>query len=73
VRRPDFGAPAIDLVERPRQQERHFLLAETAMRAQAVSRQLAQIVILPPRADICRVIATLAQGQNRLRISFSSQ
>jgi hypothetical protein len=27
------------------------LLVETAMRAQAVSRQLARIVILPPRAD----------------------
>src|SRR6516225_7605084 len=46
-----FRALAILCGERPRQQKRHLLFAEPAMRTQPMSRQLGEIVILPARAD----------------------
>lgn len=51
VQRPVFGAPAIRRVEWPREQERHPLFSETAMRAKTMPRQSAEIVILSARPD----------------------
>src|SRR3974390_653677 len=51
VQRPVGRALAIDRIERPREQERDLLFAKSAMRAQAMPGQLAEIVILAPCAD----------------------
>src|SRR5258706_814519 len=56
VKRSGFCPPLVLRIDRSRQQERDFLLAETAMRAKAMPGQLAEIVILMRRADNCLAV-----------------